>query len=85
MKWKNETKTGKIERTFHLPHPYFNKSQGEWENGQPHVIISQRMSAGSRDFQLQDGMNWSPEILFHFSNDMTMTMTLCWTSYGYVQ
>ena len=49
MKWKNETKTEKIERTFHLPHPCFNKSQGEWENGQPHMIISQRMSAGSRD------------------------------------
>ena len=49
MKWKNETKTEKIERTFHLPHPYFNKSQGEWENGQLHVIISQRMSVGSRD------------------------------------
>ena len=48
------------------------------------MIVSQRMSAGSRDFQLQDGMKWSPEILFHFSNDMTMTMTLCWTSYGYV-
>ena len=49
MKWKNETKTEKMERTFHLPHPYFNKSQGEWENGQLHVIVSQRMSAGSRD------------------------------------
>ena len=42
-------KTEKIQRTFHLPHPYFNKSQGEWENGQLHVIVSQRMSAGSRD------------------------------------
>lgn len=53
------------------------------ENGQPHVIISQRMSAGSRDknFQLQDGMKWSSEILIHFSNDMTM----CWTSYAYVK
>lgn len=27
-----ETKTEKKERTlnFHLPHPYFNKNQGEW-------------------------------------------------------
>ena len=49
MKWKNETETEKKERTFHLPHPYLNKSQREWENRQPHVIISQRMSAGSRD------------------------------------
>lgn len=49
MKWKNETKTEKKERTFHLPYPYFDKSQEEGENGQPHVIISQRMSAGSRD------------------------------------
>ena len=78
MKWKNETKTEKIERTFHLPHPYFNKSQGEWENGQLHVIVSQRMSAGSRDFQLQDGMKWSPEILFHFSNDNDFVLDILW-------
>lgn len=70
---------------FSSPSSLFQQKSREWENGQLHVIVSQRMSAGSRDFQLQDGMNWSPEILFHFSNDMTMTMTLCWTSYGYVQ
>lgn len=85
MKWKNETETEKKERTFHLPHPYFNKSQGEWENKQPHVIINQRMSAGFQDLTkiFICKMAWSGYEKFCFIFLMTWQWQWQWQCVGH--
>ena len=62
-------KTEKIERTFHLPHPYFNKSQGSGRTGNCMWLLVKECQQGLETFSCK--MAWIGHQKFCFTSLMT--------------
>ena len=73
-RWSGKMRQNRENReNISSPSSLFQQKSREWENGQLHVIVSQRMSAGSRDLTkiFSCKMAWSGHQKFCFISLMT--------------